>query len=125
MKKENIRFSTKLGSQKLSSWEIKDLGEIYLFLLALRLKIKLWTRIFTSSHLKTLKANRNSRISTPLGSQKLSSWEIEDLGEICLFVIGPDPKNDALDLKMEVSGPKNKNISNQKLGLGSWANGLQ
>ena len=34
-----------------------------------------------------------------------------------IFFIGPDPKNEALDPEIEVSGPKNKNISNQKLGL--------
>ena len=40
------------------------------------------------------------------GSQKFSSWEIEDLGEIYLFVTGPDIKNEALDANIEVSGPK-------------------
>ena len=48
---------------------------------------------------------------------KLIIWGIKDLGEIYLFFVGPDPKNETLDLKIELSGPKNKNISNQKLGL--------
>ena len=43
-------------------------------------------------------------------SQKLRIWGIKDLGEIYLFVIDPDPKNGALDPKIEVSGLKNLNI---------------
>ena len=43
-KNENGQISTPTARQKLSSWEIKDLGEIYLFLLALTPKLKLWTQ---------------------------------------------------------------------------------
>ena len=46
------------------------------------------------------------------GSQKLSSWQINDLGEIDLCVNGPDIKNEALDPKHEVSGRQIQNISN-------------
>ena len=34
-------------------------------------------------------------------------WGIRDLGEIYFF-IGPDPKNEALNIKIEVSGPNVK-----------------
>ena len=44
--------------------------------------------------------------SSEFGESKISVRSI--------FFIGPDPKNEALDLNIEVSGPKNKNISNQK-----------
>ena len=42
-RKEHGHISTPLSSQKLRIWGIKDLGEIYLFLLALTPKMRLWT----------------------------------------------------------------------------------
>ena len=52
-----------------------------------------------------------------MASQKLSIEQKKSYRQNLSFFIGPDPKNEALDPKIEVSGPKNKNISNQKLGL--------
>jgi len=51
--------------------------------------------------------NGNGRISTPMASQKLSIAPIETSRQNLSFFIGPDPRNDALDLNIEVSGPKN------------------
>ena len=52
--------------------------------------------------------NENGWISTPMSSQKLIIWGIKDLGEIYFCFIGPEPKNEALNPKSEVSGPKKK-----------------
>ena len=58
--------------------------------------------------------HRQHARSSPAGKSKI--WVRS------ILFIDPDPKNDALDPTIEVSGPKNKNISNQKLGL---KNGLK
>ena len=46
------RISTPMSSQKLIFWGIEDLGEIYLFLLALTPKMRLWTQKLRSLDLK-------------------------------------------------------------------------
>ena len=51
--------------------------------------------------------NKNGRISTPRARQKLSVTHSKDMSEIH-FVIDPGSKHEALTLKKEVSGPKNK-----------------
>ena len=52
-----------------------------------------------------------------MASQKLSIEQKKSYRQNLSLFIDPDPKNEALDPQIEVSGPKNKNISNQKLGL--------
>ena len=50
----NGRISTPTARQKLSFWGIKDLGEIYLFLMALASKMRLWTQKLRSLDPKTI-----------------------------------------------------------------------
>ena len=55
------------------------------------------------------------------GLPEALDWTEKILSSKSIFFYDPDPKNEALDPKIEVSGPKIKNISNQKLGLAKQA----
>ena len=59
----------------------------------------------------------NGRISTPTASQKLSIAENETSRQHLTFPLGPEPWEGPRTPKIEVSDPKNKNISNHMLGL--------
>ena len=67
----------------------------------------MWLEMFFmfETEMAGFRHRRHAR-SSPAGKSKI--WVRS------IFFIGPDPKNEALDLKIEVSGPKNKNMSNQK-----------
>ena len=66
--------------------------KIYLFSLTLTSKMKLWTQKLRSLDLKIKTFLTRSWISTPAARQKLSSWEIKDLGEIYFFLFALTPK---------------------------------
>ena len=61
--------------------------------------------------------NGNGWISTPTASQKLSIAENETSHQNLAFPHGPGASEGPRTPKIEASDPKNKNISNQIMGL--------